>query len=178
MRLTAGRMIASLLVVAALCSGGVGTSGEDRFVAKDDGVVFDRKTRLEWTSRDHDRALAWEPADRHCRQLVLGQRSGWRLPEITELEALYDTHVTQPCGTHACHLDTAISLADPYVWSVTSRGAGTRFYFNFAGGHSLSPGISPTLVRRVLCVRQRTWSTIPTSLRIAPVSSFVHGDPA
>ena len=50
-------------------------------------------------------------------------------------------------------LDPAIRLGGPYVWSATSRGAGTRFYFDATYGTSFSPGITPKLVRRVVCVR-------------------------
>ncbi len=117
------------------------------------GVVLDRRTGLEWTGRDHEDALPWDAADRHCRELAVGERRAWRLPEVGELEALYDPQVDEPCGERRCHL-AAIRLASPYVWSATSRGAGTRFYFDFSYGNSLSPGVTPTLVRRVLCVRE------------------------
>lgn len=156
MRLTVARIAAAALTAVALWSAGSGslTSGNSRFVTKRDGVVFDRKTKLWWTSRDYERALDWVQADRHCEELVLDERSSWRLPRVKELEALYDAQTSQPCGNRPCHLDRAIQLAEPYVWSATSRGVGTRFYYNFSGGHSLSPGISPSLVRRVLCVHR------------------------
>lgn len=153
-------MLASLLAVAAACSRSPDSAGSApaaaspaRLVTIRDGVVLDPRTRLEWTSRDHDHALAWEPADRHCRELGLGERRGWRLPEIGELQALYDPRFSEPCGEKVCHVDPAIRLTGPYVWSATDRGPGTRFYFDCGYGTSFSPGIGPTLVRRVLCVR-------------------------
>ena len=161
MRLTLVRVAASLLVAtAALGSGDADRTRRhppvhDRFVAVSAGVVFDRSTGLEWTARDHDDALDWEHADRYCRTLRLGRRARWRLPEIEEIEALYDRRVESRCGERPCHLDPAISLRGPYVWTATSRGEGTRFYFEFTFGNSFSPGTPPTLVRRVLCARQR-----------------------
>jgi len=144
-----------LVLLLASCRGGEGsTRRQDGLVPARDGVVLDGRTGLEWTSRDHDRALPWDEADRHCLELTAGGSSGWRLPEIEEVRALYDTRFNTPCGDRTCHLDAAIQLRDPYVWSASSRGPGTRFYFDFAFGNSLSPGIGPTLVRRVLCVRQ------------------------
>jgi uncharacterized protein DUF1566 len=151
----------SLLVAATACGHGDDSSGtptraapRDHLVAVADGVVLDPRTGLEWTSRDHDQSLAWDDADRHCRGLSRGERTDWRLPEIGELQALYDKRSDEPCGDRMCHLDPAIRLRGPYVWSASTRGPGTRFYFDFTSATSLSPGTPPTLVRRVLCVRR------------------------
>jgi hypothetical protein len=145
----------SFLVLTA-CDQGADTSGarkRERFEQAGDGVVRDSRTGLEWTSRDHDQSLAWEDADRHCRGLQQATRTGWRLPEIGELQSLYDEAADQPCGDQRCHLGPAISLAGPYVWSASVRTPGTRFYLDFMTGTSLSPKPNPRLVRRVLCVR-------------------------
>ena len=157
---TVGRMVASLLVVATACGRDADSPGAPtrvapptRFVTAGDGIVLDSRTHLEWTSRDHERSLAWNDADRHCRESKQGDRTGWRLPEIEELKALYDKHADQPCGHWRCGLDPAIRLADPFVWSASARGPGTRFYLDFMSGMGLSPNVTPRLVRRVLCVR-------------------------
>ena len=123
------------------------------FVPAAEGVVLDQRTGLEWTSRDSEQALNWDDADRHCHALAIGERRGWRLPELAELEAIYDARIDAPCGNRQCHLDSVIRLGGPYVWTVTTRGPGTRFYFDFSYGTSFSPGPSPTLVRRTICVR-------------------------
>ncbi len=153
------RMLRMLLLVLTLAACRTGDRSSepnptpDRFVAATDGVVRDQRTGLLWTSGDHDQSLPWDDAERYCRELVVGSEKGWRLPEIEELQALYDLRFNEACGSRSCHLDPAIRLAEPYVWSVSTRGPGTRFYFDFAAGNSLSPGIGPKLVRRVLCVR-------------------------
>jgi hypothetical protein len=159
--LTVAGMVVSLLVAAVACGQGADTSGAPapraRFAKADDGVVRDSRTGLLWTTRDHDESLAWEDAERHCRELRQGKREGWRLPEIGELQALYDEHAGQPCGDRQCRLDPAISLAGPYVWTASVRTPGTRFYLDFMTGTSLSPKPNPKLVRRVLCVRPASW---------------------
>ncbi len=149
-------MAALLLVAVAACRRGDSYNGRtsDRLIAVADGVVRDQRTGLQWTSRDHEEALNWTDADQYCRGLVLGQLRDWRLPEIEELRALYDVSFKEPCGDRTCHLDPAIHLTDPYVWSSTAPGVGARFYLDFAFGNALSPGIGPRLVRRVLCMRQ------------------------
>jgi len=137
-----------LLASAAAC-----TRDDRRIIAVGADVARDRRTGLEWTSRDHDQALPWDEADRHCRERATEGGRAWRLPELAEVEALYDPHLDTPCGDRRCQLDPAIRLGGPYVWTVSTRGPGTRFYFDFAYGNSFSPGTGPQLVRRVLCVR-------------------------
>lgn len=124
----------------------------ERFAIVGHGVVLDSRTGLEWTSRDHFQSLVWDDADRYCRELRQGERAGWRLPELGELQTLYDKHANQPCGHRWCRLDSAISLADPYVWSAWGPLPGIPTYLDFTSGTRFSPG--PSVLRRVLCVRQ------------------------
>lgn len=150
------------VLCSALCLGcteerdaGVAASpAGGRFVARGDWIVHDTRTGLEWTRRDDDNALPWEEADRYCQTLSLDGQTGWRLPEIDELAGLYDEEREQPCGDRICHLDVAVSLTEPYVWSATDSGPSRRFYLDFALGTRLSPRLRGGLVRRVLCVRR------------------------
>ena len=143
-------VLATCLAWTAACAPG------DRLTAIDADVARDPRTHLEWTRHDHSESLPWDAAERHCRELVIGDRRGWRLPEIAEVQALYDTKFTVPCGERTCHFDPAIQLAGPYLWSATAREQGSRFYFDASAGNSFSPGVTPKLVRRVLCVRSAT----------------------
>jgi hypothetical protein len=150
-----------MLVMVASCGGGDRSSGApthaspaERLVVEGD-LVFDSETGLEWMGRDGEQALPWDGAERYCRDLVLQGRTDWRLPEIAELQGLYDQRFAEPCGAQTCHLDPRIHIGSPWVWSGTERTPKTRFYLDFSVGTSLSPWISPTLVRRVLCVRTR-----------------------
>lgn len=137
----------ALVVAASACR------PAERFVAASAEVVHDAATDLDWTRRDHDEALAWDAADRWCGELVLGGRNDWRLPEIGELQTLYDAGRDEPCGDRRCRVDPVIRTRGPYVWSATARGVGTRFYFDLGYANALSPTVTPELVRRVLCVR-------------------------
>ena len=150
-----------LLATAAACNDGSDSSSvvsapsaRGRLVLVHADVALDPRTNLEWARRDHEQSLSWDEADRHCRGLALGERGSWRLPEIDELQALYDPHLAMPCGDRTCRFDAAIRLGGPYVWSASTRGPGTRFYFDASYGTSFSPGVDPRLVRRVLCVRR------------------------
>lgn len=151
------------LLALAVCSvactrGGTPNDGGaprtvERFVVLSEATVRDTTTDLVWTAHDHEQDFAWPEAERHCSALRVNEQSGWRLPEIDELSAIYDETHSSACGERACRLDPAITLTDPYVWSGTERGAGRRFYIDFKFGTRLAPLIRPRLVRRVLCVR-------------------------
>ena len=154
-------------VAIAACEGSH-RAPRDRFIPVADGVVLDSRTHLEWTSGDYAQSLAWDDADRLCRGSSRGGRTGWRLPQIGELQALYDERFDELCGDRHCHLDPAVRLGGPYVWSVSTRGGGTRFYFDFGFGTSLSPSIGPTLVRRVLCVHDVSTSTSVSDVPATP----------
>lgn len=158
------RLAATMLVIAASCGEGDRSSGArtqpspaERLVAVDGDIVSDSETGLEWTGRDADEALPWDAAERRCQDLDVRGRTDWRLPGIEELQGLYDERLAEPCGEVTCHLNALIRIRSQYVWSGTERIRGTRFYLDFSLGTRLSPWISsPTLVRRVLCVRTRT----------------------
>lgn len=159
MRSAVVRIVLGSCVAIVACGGRPAPS--DRFVPVAADVVFDPRTHLEWASGDHEQSLPWDDADRFCRGSSRGGRTGWRLPDIDELQALYDKHFDEPCGDRRCHLDPAIRLGGPYVWSVSERGSGSRFYFDFTFGTSLSPSVTPTLVRRVLCVHDTSGAAGP-----------------
>jgi len=126
---------------------------EARFVSVSTGTARDTTTNLVWTTHDNEQNFPWPEAEAHCKDLRLDERADWRLPEIEELDAIYDEAHDNACGERTCHLDRAITLTDPYVWSGTSRSGGRRFYIDFKFGTQLAPLIRPRLVRRVLCVR-------------------------
>jgi hypothetical protein len=140
--------------IAFLLTGGCSPpEPRPRFTLVSADVVHDTRSDLEWTRSDGDRSLAWSAAAAHCPALGLAG-GGWRMPEIAELEALFDKTQRQPCGGLAdCRLDAAIDLTNPYVWSATAPYPRMPFYIDFQFGTKFTPGTPPSLVRRVLCVR-------------------------
>lgn len=149
-------LLACLIVTSAACrrdhDANAPAPAAPRFTLVDD-VARDARTGLEWTARDHERSLSWDDAYRHCGELTLARHDDWRVPELAELEGIYDPRFDEACGERRCRLDPAIRLGGPYVWSITTRGPGTRFYVDFSYGTSFSPSLGPGLVRRTLCVR-------------------------
>jgi len=145
----------ALFVAASACSPGddqqASPSTARRFAAAGEGVVHDSRTGLLWTAHDAGRELAWDAAQRLCRELALVEGHSWRLPSIEELAALYDESQRQRCDGGICRVDPAIDLASPYQWSSTARGENRRVYFDFRHGSELAPLLRPGLTRRALC---------------------------
>jgi hypothetical protein len=134
-------------------------------------VWTDPSTRLMWTAKDNGQNVNWSEATNFCANLnnrnYGGYSSGWRLPEIRELEALYDPSVTKtyiyhgppwrgfedggPYKNHIKNLD----LDSCCAWSKTRDGALKAYYLRFH-----SPQLDPFSYRidgmgvvRALCVR-------------------------
>ena len=142
------------LVAAVACSS-ADEPTVPRFGSLEAERVRDARMGLVWMVRDSDRELSWPEADRHCRELAPGSNgSGWRLPSIEELAALYDESTQQPCGEAViCRIDPAIRLSSPYQWSASAPQPDRRLYYDFSFGTQLAPLIRPSLTRRALCTR-------------------------
>ena len=118
-----------------------------------DEVARDTRTGLEWTRHDDGQGLDGYKAEAYCRALVIGDSAGWRLPGVEELRSLYGATPKSACGDAMCAIDRVFTLTSPYVWSATTPDPTSRTYLDFQFGTQLSPGITPRLLRRVLCVR-------------------------
>lgn len=58
-------------------------------------VWTDPATGLMWAKRDNGSNVNWNAARKYCASLTLGGSSGWKLPEIDELQQSYDTNSTR-----------------------------------------------------------------------------------
>jgi hypothetical protein len=56
----------------------------------------DQATGLQWTRQDNGSDITWDGAVDYCKNLRLGEYSGWRLPEIDELKTLFDPSANVP----------------------------------------------------------------------------------
>jgi hypothetical protein len=140
-------LAATSLLWAAACG------SSRRFVAVGDAVARDTATGLEWTRHDDGAGLDWNKADAYCHDLHVDGAGGWRLPTIEELHALYGATPPRPCGDARCAVDPVFTLTSQWVWSATARDTTARGYLDFQSGNAFFPGITPRLLRRVLCVR-------------------------
>ena len=132
------------------------------------GYWTDPATGLTWTARDNGKDVSWKKAIKYCRNLRLAGYSDWRLPNLAELQAIYDKTVEAPgmAGMHSEDPDTwhvkGNLFLTAYEWSSNYRQddrgkfSGYVYYFDFNEG---KPNDDPTgwpysySFRRALCVR-------------------------
>jgi hypothetical protein len=104
------------------------------FTYNGNGTVTDSKTGLMWQQGEPG-YMAWDSALSYCEGLSLGGHSGWRLPNIKELESLTDDTRWNPA------IDTAFfpnAYASGY-WSSTTcanypgSAWGVGFFYGFVG---------------------------------------------
>jgi hypothetical protein len=105
----------------------------------------DPQTKLMWPLKDKGSDVDWNEATGYCRQLQLGGFSDWRLPEIGELEGIYDASSKAKGG---------IQLSSFWIWSATKQGSGSAWYFFFRDGKRYSFTLDSRLSNRALCVRR------------------------
>ncbi len=55
-------------------------------------IVIDRETNLIWQDDYNSKSMKknWEEAKKYCQELVLDDKSNWRLPSIGELQSIVD----------------------------------------------------------------------------------------
>lgn len=64
--------------------------------AVSDEVVHDRRTDLTWQRVDESPLLTHAQAIAYCESATFGDRDGWRLPTLKELQTLIDARAASP----------------------------------------------------------------------------------
>ena len=107
----------------------------------------DESTGLIWTRQDNGSDIDWNNAASYCRNLTLGEYRDWRLPEIGELQGIYDV-------SQADHIKGGIRRTGYWEWSATRNGSGEAWNLNFSAGTRHSDPLSTSDNLRALCVRR------------------------
>jgi hypothetical protein len=84
-----------------------GVSG--RFIAYNNGIIWDKKTSFEWISGP-DKDMTWDEAKSWVENLTV-DGGGWRIPTIKELKTLYQEGV----GPH--NMTPLLKTTGGYIWS-------------------------------------------------------------
>jgi hypothetical protein len=132
------------------------------------GYWADPSTGLMWTAKDNGKDVSWKTAMKYCRNLRLAGYSDWRLPNLVELQGIYDKTADAP-GLAGMHSDepttwhvkgelflTAYEWSSNYLEDDRGHFSGYVGYFDFNEGKSND---DPTgwpygyEFRRALCVR-------------------------
>jgi uncharacterized protein DUF1566 len=139
-------------------------TGQGRFTVLsqfNNQAVFDKETGLVWEQAPHAQETSWGGAQHYCAELALGNRRGWRLPSVQELESLTDatqSNPTLPVGHPFSNVDP-----DIFYWSATADtfDSGSVWVMTFADGKTAfgprcAPGTgcgAPRIPISVWCVR-------------------------
>ena len=136
------------------------------------GYWVDPSTSLMWTAKDNGKDINGHKAIKYCRNLHLAGYSDWRLPNMAEIQGIFDKNVNAP-GSAGYY-----KKLRPFTWHVKGnlfltgdqwtsnyreddRGhnSGYSWYFDFNEGR---PNDEPTgwpyssAGMRALCVRGQT----------------------
>jgi hypothetical protein len=133
------------------------------------GFWTDPSTGLMWTAKDNGKDVSWKKSMKYCRDLRLAGYSDWRLPNMAELQGVYDSSITSPglAGprkkqrTVTWHVKGNLFLtgnqwSSNYRMDDRGRPIGYAYYFDFNEG---KPNDDPTgfpypfTFMRALCVR-------------------------
>ncbi len=127
--------------------------------ARDQLIIWQDK--LTWIRQDSGH-VDWNQAKTYCQNLRLGGYSGWRLPTIDELAAIYDPtqdSVLESLGESIhYHIKRGIKLSYPCIWSSSTsqdHGLVDAWFFCFSTGrrrpYALATG---SYALTALCVRR------------------------
>src|SRR5271154_6553093 len=100
---------------------------------KEDHDWTDNRTGLTWTPWDNGYNVTLAEAIRYCRELKFDGHQDWRLPEIAELEALYDPNAP---GL----IPGPVLRSSEWMWSATrtdihgGNWGTSAWLFSFVGG--------------------------------------------
>jgi len=134
-----------LVITAPLAAWAVAPAG--RYIATG-GIVRDTKTGLDWQQMTPTGTFHQTDAVAYCRGTTHGLGSGWRLPNIRELQTLVDGS-----GIDRTFFPST-PTAGAYFWSSTkyapSPTEGNFWQVNFGKGTTEALGSDPAYVR---CVR-------------------------
>ncbi len=100
------------------------TGRDGRFIAYDNGTVFDTRTKLMWASEDKY-GVNWLDAKSYCETYRGGGYTNWRMPTKNELVDLYDkTKLSRNASGRDVYLTGLIRLTrSTWIWASETRGS-------------------------------------------------------
>ncbi len=146
-------MIAALLV-AILVGGGMpvmaqapdsDASSGQRFVLKENRVVQDLETNLEWWPAP-DRNATWHEANRWA-EYAAQFSGGWRMPTVEELHRLYG----KDFFPH--NISPLFQVSAYSVWAKKVKGDRSAWFFSYDTGQATWAARSRSALKRSFAVR-------------------------
>lgn len=104
----------------------------EKYINNDNGTVIDQSTGLIWQIIG-SHYTTWKEAMAYCDNLILAEKTDWRLPSLQELQSLVDYEKCDPAINSVYFPDTESSN----YWTNTKYVDTDHFswYVNFYNGH-------------------------------------------
>lgn len=162
------RVVLVLLAIVALLASAQSPTGNRSQTQETQvrGYWIDPSTGLMWAGKDNGEDVTWHKAMKYCRDLRLAGYSDWRLPNMAELQGIYDSSATVP------GLAGPPKTPRPFTWHVKGdlfltgdqwssnyrmddrgRNNGYAYYFDFNEGKPNDDQGGYATNKRALCLR-------------------------
>ena len=143
------KVVLILLSVAALPAGAQSPANDEGLKQETQarGYWIDPSTGLMWAGKDNGKDVSWKGAMKYCRNLRLAGYSDWRLPNMAELQPIYDKTANAPGlsgpqkkpRTDTWHVKGNLFLtgnqwSSNYPTDDRGRPSGYAYYFDFNSG--------------------------------------------
>jgi hypothetical protein len=130
------------------------------------GFWVDPSSGLMWAGKDNGKDVSWKGAMKYCRDLRLAGHSDWRLPNMAELQGVFDLTANAPgqAGPRKEPRDftfhvkgdlflTGNQWSSNYRMDDRGRPIGYAYYFDFNSGKPDDDQGGYSYGKRALCVR-------------------------
>jgi hypothetical protein len=160
---------AALLLSVAVMQASSQSASEDQggaHVTQIRDYWIDPSTGLMWAGKDNGKDVSWSKAMKYCRDLRLAGHSDWRLPNMAELQPIYDSSITasglagppKNPRTFTWHVKGNLFLtgdqwSSNYRMDDRGRPSGYAYYFDFNSGKPNDDQNGYSDNKRALCVR-------------------------
>ena len=119
----------------------------DSYIEYENGVVYDKKTGLEWFAGP-DKNTTWDETKAWVESLNVAG-GGWRMPTRAELKTLYQK------GAGTRNMTALLKTTGWWVWSGETKGSSSAWAFFFGYGIENWLGRGSTNYYRSFAVRSR-----------------------
>jgi hypothetical protein len=121
----------------------------DHYIDNGDGIIKDSCTRLEWQKIQAAGIMTWEEALAYASGLTIAGKSGWRLPNVKELQSLNDEKLKNP----SFNRNYFPSVSSGNYWSSTTLKNTPAKAWDINVYYGIVSYNDKTLKEYVLCVR-------------------------
>jgi hypothetical protein len=137
----------------------------NHFTDNGNGTITDNITGLIWQKAPYTDTLSWEQALTYADTLALSGTSDWRLPNIKELQSIFDVTLINP----ALNTNFFITGGTKKYWSSTSITNQTTRAWYLNAQFGITTYDAKTIKHNLICVKG---SQITTGIKEIPLTSL------